>query len=138
MPNQVSYFTLDNTANNDTYMENIAFELSFCAIERRIRCVAHILNLSVRAILYGSKGKNLTVIVLADGDDDEDEDEVNQAIDEVLRGEILNNEIGFELDALKLIKDYYSSYPAPKEITNATFREFSLHSTPGMLYNIRL
>ncbi|KAM0742707.1 hypothetical protein ACQRIT_002884 [Beauveria bassiana] len=135
---RVGYFTLDNAANNDTCMKNIAFELGFCATERRIRCAAHILNLSVRATLYGSKGENLAAIVSADGDDDEDEDEVDRAIDEALRGEMLNDEIGFELDALEPIEDCYSSHPAPEEITNATFREFSLHGAPGMLHNIGL
>ncbi|KAM3454860.1 hypothetical protein MY8738_008734 [Beauveria namnaoensis] len=76
---RVGYFTLDNAANNDTCIEDIAFELGFCATERRIRCAAHILNLSVRAMLYGSKGENLVAIVSADGDNDEDEEEVGVA-----------------------------------------------------------
>ncbi|KAM3537512.1 hypothetical protein ARSEF1564_009566 [Beauveria bassiana] len=135
---RVGYFTLDNAANNDTCMENIAFELGFCATERRIRCAAHILNLSVRAMLYGSKGENLASIVSAEGDDNEDEEEVDRAIDEALRGEMLNDEIGFELDALEPIEDCNSSHPAPEEITNATFREYSLHGAPGMLHNIGL
>ncbi|KAM3524610.1 hypothetical protein MY4038_007668 [Beauveria bassiana] len=130
---RVSYFTLDNAANNDTCMENIAFELGFCATERRIRCAAHILNLSVRAMLCGSKGENLTVVVSADGDDDEDEEEVNRVIDEALGGEMLNDEIGFELDALDPIEDCYSSHLALKEITNATFREYSLRGAPVRL-----
>lgn len=81
-PDRVGYFTLDNAANNDTCMENIAFEHEFCAEERRLRCAAHIFNLSVRAMLYGSKGENFAAIVAADGDDDEDH--VDRAIDEVL------------------------------------------------------
>ncbi|KAM3473043.1 hypothetical protein MY8738_008558 [Beauveria namnaoensis] len=38
---------------------------------------------------------------------------------------MLNDKIGFELDALEPIEDCYSSHPAPEEITNATFREDS-------------
>ncbi|KAF1732489.1 putative AC transposase [Beauveria bassiana] len=102
------------------------------------KTLLRMLESDVRAMLYGSKGENLAAIVSADGDDDEDEDEVDRAIDEALRGEMLNDEIGFELDALEPIEDCYSSHPAPEEITNATFREFSLHGAPGMLHNIGL
>ena len=132
---RVGYFTLDNAANNDTCMESIAFEIGFCAAERRIRCAAHIFNLCVRAMLYGSKGENFAAIVAADGDDDEDE-EVDRAIDEALCGEMLNDEAGFELDAGEPIEDCHSSHPAPEELTNVTFREYSTHGAPGMLHNI--
>ncbi|KAM4067485.1 ribonuclease H-like protein [Hirsutella rhossiliensis] len=78
-PDTVGYFTLDNAANNDTCMEDLAFEHGFSPGERRIRCAAHILNLCVRAMLYGSKRENFAAIVAADGDDlDDDEEEYSQ------------------------------------------------------------
>lgn len=54
----------------------LASEIGFYAIERRIRCAAHIFNLCVCAMLYGSKGENFA------------------AINEVLCGEMLNDEVG--------------------------------------------
>lgn len=136
-PDRVGYFTLDNAANNDTCMEDLALEHDFCAEERRIRCGAHIFHLSVRAMLYGSKGENFAAIVAADGDEDEgDDDQLNQAIDEAIRNDILNDKHGIDIDALLLVDDFDSNHPAPEEITNATFKEYALYGAPGMLHNI--
>ncbi|EJP61390.1 restless-like transposase [Beauveria bassiana ARSEF 2860] len=46
------YFTLDNAANNDTAMREIAQELHFDAVRWRVRCVGHILNLVVKSLLF--------------------------------------------------------------------------------------
>ncbi|XP_044723732.1 Ribonuclease H-like protein [Hirsutella rhossiliensis] len=141
-PDTVGYFTLDNAANNDTCMEDLAFEHGFSPEERRIRCAAHILNLCVRAMLYGSKQENFAAIVAADGDDlDDDEEQVDQAIDEALNGEM---EDGTDEDpgantAVEIPdEDLISSHPAPEEINAATFREYSQNGAPGILHNIGL
>jgi hypothetical protein len=136
-PDRIGYFTLDNAANNDTCMEDIAFEHDFCAQERRIRCAAHIFNLSVRAMLYGSKGEKFATVAAADGDDNNDYDyQVDQAIDEALERDMLIDKHGLEADALIPAEDFDSSHPAPEEITSATFKEYTLCGAAGMLHNI--
>lgn len=139
-PDKVGYFTLDNAANNDTCIEDLAFEHSFLPEERRIRCAAHIFNLCVRAMLYGSKRENFAAIVAADGDDqDEDEQQVDQAIDEALDGEMEDAE-DEEMQADNAVgnpdEDFLSSHPAPEEINSPTFKEYSQKGAPGMLHNI--
>lgn len=90
---KIGYFTLDNAANNNTCIKELAFEYGFSSEERRIRCACHAINLSVRATLYGSKRDNLAAIVEADGDDEDDvEERVDQAIDEVLDREMKDDE----------------------------------------------
>lgn len=49
----VGYFTLDNAANNETAMTEIAEELKFNPVQRRVRCIGHILNLVVKSLLFG-------------------------------------------------------------------------------------
>ncbi|KAM4058282.1 ribonuclease H-like protein [Hirsutella rhossiliensis] len=125
-PDTVGYFTLDNAANNDTCMEDLAFEHGFSPEERRIRCAAHILNLCVRAMLYGSKQENFAAIVAADGDDlDDDEEQVDQAIDEALNGEMkdgTDEDPGANTAVDIPEEDPISSHPAPDEINAASFR----------------
>lgn len=82
------------------------------------------------------RARIFAAIVSADGYDDEDDEEIDRAIDEALCGDLLNNEVGFELDAPEPFEDCQSSHLAPEEITNATFREYSLHGAPGMLHSI--
>lgn len=141
-PDTVGYFTLDNAANNDTCMEDLAFEHGFSSEERRIRCAAHILNLCVRAMLYGSKRENFAAIVAADGDDlDDDEEQVDQAIDEALNGEMedgTDEDPGANTAVDYSEEDLISSHPAPEEINAASFREYSQNGAPGMLHNIGL
>ncbi|XP_044715230.1 Ribonuclease H-like protein [Hirsutella rhossiliensis] len=141
-PDTVGYFTLDNAANNDTCMEDLAFEHGFSPEERRIRCAAHILNLCVRAMLYGSKQENFAAIVAADGDDlDDEEEQVDQAIDEALNGEMkdgTDEDPGANTAVDIPEEDLTSSHPAPDEINAASFREYSQNGAPGMLHNIGL
>ena len=53
----MGYFTLDNAGNNDTAMEVIAGELGFDSTQRRVRCIGHIINLVVIALLFGKDAK---------------------------------------------------------------------------------
>jgi hypothetical protein len=50
---KVGYFTLDNAANNETAMSEIAEELKFDPVQRRVRRMGHILNLVVKSLLFG-------------------------------------------------------------------------------------
>ncbi|RKK91315.1 hypothetical protein BFJ70_g17814, partial [Fusarium oxysporum] len=50
---KVGYFTLDNASNNDTAMEEIGKALGFEGKTRRLRFFGHILNLAVKALLFG-------------------------------------------------------------------------------------
>ncbi|KJK73923.1 hypothetical protein H634G_10784 [Metarhizium anisopliae BRIP 53293] len=140
-PEKIGYFTLDNAANNNTCIKELAFEYGFSPEERRIRCACHVINLSVRATLYGSKRDNLAAIVAADGDDEDDEEErVDQAIDEVLDGELKDDEDETwpGVAVSNPTEDFTSSHPAPEEMNGTTFREYSRSGAAGMLHNIGL
>ena len=55
---KIDYFVLDNASNNDTAMQHLQEHLvqrkvPFNQKERRFRCFGHILNLVVKAFLYG-------------------------------------------------------------------------------------
>jgi hypothetical protein len=50
---KVGYFTLDNASSNDSAMSVIGESLGFAWQQRRVRCIGHVLNLVVKAILFG-------------------------------------------------------------------------------------
>jgi hypothetical protein len=50
---KIGYFTLDNAPNNDTALETIGERFNFHGRERRGRCFGHVVNLVVKAILFG-------------------------------------------------------------------------------------
>ncbi|OBS15938.1 hypothetical protein FPOA_27990 [Fusarium poae] len=54
---RVGYITLDNAGNMDTAMEDIAEALGFDPKKRRVRCFGHVLNLVVKALLFGYKAE---------------------------------------------------------------------------------
>lgn len=49
----IGWFVIDNVSNNDTALDDIAEKLGFDALERRLRCAGHIINLIARHLLYG-------------------------------------------------------------------------------------
>ena len=53
---KIGYFSLDNASNNDTAMEALATRYGFGSdgSDRRVRCFGHILNLAVKAFLFGN------------------------------------------------------------------------------------
>ena len=57
--NSLGYFVMDNAENNDTMLAFISKNLrdvngiEFDPVERRLRCMGHIINLSVKAFLFG-------------------------------------------------------------------------------------
>ncbi|KJZ68294.1 hypothetical protein HIM_12315 [Hirsutella minnesotensis 3608] len=52
---KVGYLTLDNAGNMDTAAESIATALGFGSKRRRVRCFGHVLNLVVKALLFGHR-----------------------------------------------------------------------------------
>jgi hypothetical protein len=51
-------------------MEALGTEFDFDGDERRIRCAPHFLNLTVRAMMYGSKRDNFNELLAHWGDKD--------------------------------------------------------------------
>ena len=71
---KIGYFTLDNAANNDTALVFLSKHLQelgvyFDPIEHRLRCIGHIINLVVKALLYGA---NLEIIGKCEKDGGDD------------------------------------------------------------------
>jgi len=57
---KIGYFTLDNATNNDSALLHLSQQLKdmgikFDPIESRLRCVGHVINLVVKAFLYGQE-----------------------------------------------------------------------------------
>jgi hypothetical protein len=50
---KIGYFTLDNAPNNDTALDTIGERFKFSSRARRGRCFGHVINLVVKAILFG-------------------------------------------------------------------------------------
>lgn len=56
---KIGYFTLDNATNNDTALQHISQHLhdlgiDFNPVQRRLRCFGHVINLVVKAFLWGT------------------------------------------------------------------------------------
>jgi len=56
---KIECFTLNNATNNDTALQHIAqylkeLDISFDPLQRRLHCFGHIINLVVKAFLWGS------------------------------------------------------------------------------------
>lgn len=51
---RLGYFMLDNAESNDTCLEALARWFPMDVSRRRLRCVGHIINLVVRAVIFGS------------------------------------------------------------------------------------
>lgn len=54
---KVGYITLDNAANMDTAAEEVAEKLGLNLKKRRVRCFGHVLNLVVKALLFGHRSE---------------------------------------------------------------------------------
>jgi hypothetical protein len=53
-------FQMDNATSNDTAMSALAVRIPrINAKESRLRCFGHVVNLVVKALLYGSKSSTL-------------------------------------------------------------------------------
>jgi hypothetical protein len=59
---QISAFQMDNASNNDTTLQALATEPSLEGIDPksyRLRCLGHIINLVVKALLFGNRSPSL-------------------------------------------------------------------------------
>ncbi|KAF6528137.1 hypothetical protein HZS61_008439 [Fusarium oxysporum f. sp. conglutinans] len=54
MGSKLGYFMLDNAESNDTCLEALARWFPMDVGRRRLRCIGHIINLVVRAVIFGS------------------------------------------------------------------------------------
>jgi hypothetical protein len=50
---KLGYFVLDNAGTNDTHLEALALWFPIDVNKRRLRCIGHIINLVVRAVIFG-------------------------------------------------------------------------------------
>jgi hypothetical protein len=50
---QIGYFVADNASENDTCLEDLAFEYGFNKEWHRLRCMGHIINLVAQMLLFG-------------------------------------------------------------------------------------
>ena len=55
----LGFFMMDNASNNDTCMHQLAKRYSTVTPQSRLRCVGHMLNLIVKALLFGQGVSNL-------------------------------------------------------------------------------
>lgn len=53
IPATVGFFIIDNANNNDTCIKELAKQYPTVTQQSRLRCVGHILNLIVKALLFG-------------------------------------------------------------------------------------
>ncbi|KAM4061909.1 transposase-like protein [Hirsutella rhossiliensis] len=51
---KLGYFMLDNAKSNDTCLETLARWFPMDVSRRRLRCIGHVINLVVRAVIFGS------------------------------------------------------------------------------------
>jgi hypothetical protein len=58
---QLGYFVTDNAGNNDTAIDSLCDSLGLEAESRRLRCLGHIINLAVKAFLYGKNAESFKV-----------------------------------------------------------------------------
>jgi hypothetical protein len=58
--NNLGYFVLDNAKNNDTAVAHILSSIrpDLAPLERRLRCIGHIVNLVAKAFLFGADAKH--------------------------------------------------------------------------------
>lgn len=64
---KIGYFTLDNATSNDSALRIIGEELQSRGVvfhwqEKRLRCFGHIINLIVKAFLYGTNSNTLLIV----------------------------------------------------------------------------
>ena len=49
----LGYFVLDNTSNNDTILKELGKIMGFNPTKKRLRCIGHIINLIAESYLFG-------------------------------------------------------------------------------------
>src|SRR5207253_1410928 len=66
----IGYFMMDNARNNDTCIEELAKQYPAITQQSRLRCIGHILNLIVKALLFGQGVSKLEKELCGASDDE--------------------------------------------------------------------
>ncbi|KAG4275825.1 hypothetical protein FPRO04_14334 [Fusarium proliferatum] len=139
---KLGYCTLDNAANNGTAMEALAAEFDFDSNERRIRCAPHFLDLTAKAMMYGSKRDDFNELLVHWGDKDfmSEEDEQRQLSD-AMNG--LATDDGFRVPSvdenpeLEIIpEEDQDECPVPEIINAEQVDKYRKFGPFGKLHNI--
>lgn len=123
-------------------MEALGAEFDFDWEERRIRCAPHVLNLAVRAMMYGSKKDNFDELLAHWGDKDfmSEEDEqrlVSDAVNELTMDDDFSEPnkdppLEIEVDA----EESQDQYPVPETISAEELDKYRKFGPFGKLHNI--
>ena len=62
---KIGYFIADNAANNDAARRLLSYHIHVKPARQRLRCSGHVINLVVRAILYGVDSECMLDAVLS-------------------------------------------------------------------------
>jgi len=78
---KIGYFTLDNATNNDSalrFIKNYLGEIgiSFDPVARRLRCFGHVINLVVKAFLWGEDAETFEAEIITCADLDREVEEL--------------------------------------------------------------
>lgn len=68
---RIGYFVLDNAKNNDTALQMLSTTLTIDPTKQRLRCAGHIINLVVKAILFGEGVSKFERALAGAGDDEQ-------------------------------------------------------------------
>ncbi len=49
----LGYFVLDNALNNDTTLKQLGEDMGFDPVQKRLRCIGHIMNLITESYIFG-------------------------------------------------------------------------------------
>jgi hypothetical protein len=122
-------------------MEALAAEFDFDKHERRIRCGPHFLNLTVRAMMYGSKRDNFDELLAHWGDKDfmteEEQRQLSDAINELATDDefgVPSMEEDFELEIG--LEEGENQYPVPETINAEEVDKYRKFGPFGKLHNI--
>ena len=66
----IGFFMMDNASNNDTCIEELAKQYPTITKQSRLRCIGHILNLIVKALLFGEGVSKLEKELCGASDDE--------------------------------------------------------------------
>lgn len=66
----IGFFMMDNASNNDTCIEELAKQYPTITQQSRLRCIGHILNLIVKALLFGEGVSKLEKELCGASDDE--------------------------------------------------------------------
>ncbi|KID93789.1 Ribonuclease H-like protein, partial [Metarhizium majus ARSEF 297] len=142
LQDRIGYCTLDNAANNDKAMEALGAEFDFDWVERRIRCAPHVLNLTVRAMMYGGKRDNFNELVAHWGDKDfMTEEEERQLLSDAIRELAMDDDFGepnlheaMEIETEP--EENQDQYPVPETMNAEEVDKYRKFGPFGKLHNI--